>query len=42
MQFPYTFLEDVKARLSPETLELVEIGPHYHVEEIIKPDHNIT
>ena len=37
-----TFPEDIKARLSPETLELIENVPYYHVKEIVKPDRSTT
>ncbi len=37
-----TFPEDIKARLSPETLELIETAPYYHVKEIVKQDRSST
>ena len=37
-----TFPEDIKARLSPGTLELIETAPYYHVKEIVKPDRSTT
>jgi len=30
------FPEEIRARLSPETLELIEVAPHNHTKEIVK------
>ena len=31
-----TYSEEIRARLSPETLELIEVAPYNHVKEIVK------
>ena len=36
------FPEEIKARLSPETRELIEAAPYYHVKEIVKQDRSST
>ena len=30
------FSEEIRARLSPETLELIEVAPYNHIKEIVK------